>query len=203
MARAADRATDTTAPPPSPRALALPVCPPPARPHVAPRLTCDTTTFTVGQLIDEVVKKHLSFNRPTIDANTMHGDSDQLADGCDEDELDEDEIAKYARYRGLPLGSLPQPVVSGSILEVDDTTQNLQLKIDVVHKVLDPVEVPSGFLVSGAPPASAAEAEGEAAGEPSTPGSKRRRREDEDVAAGDGKRSRVEVDDVDDCVILE
>ena len=48
-------------------------------------LTLDTTTWTVGMLIDTIVKKELSFNRPTIDASTL-GDtaSDQLCEGADE-----------------------------------------------------------------------------------------------------------------------
>jgi hypothetical protein len=35
-------------------------------------LTLDTSTFTVGMLIDLVAKKHFSFNRPTIDATPLN-----------------------------------------------------------------------------------------------------------------------------------
>ena len=127
-------------------------------------LSLDTSRFTVGMLIDLVIKKHFSFNKPTIDATTLGGESsDQLCEGVDDDELDEEEIAKYKRYRDLPLGALPQPVVTGSVLAVEDMSQALEVEIAIRHEVLDAEEVPSGFVVSGVAAAKAREAAANAA----------------------------------------
>ena len=48
-----------------------------------------------------------------------------------EDALDEVERAKYARYLPLPLASLPAAVSSGTVLDVEDTTQSLHVRIKV------------------------------------------------------------------------
>ena len=56
---------------------------------------------------------------------------------------------RYARYRGMALSALPVPVGSGSKLDVEDTEQEVSLKIDVVHSVLDATQAPQGFLLSG------------------------------------------------------
>ena len=160
-------------------------------------LPLDTTAFTAGMLIDQVIKKHLSFNRPTIDAETIAGDSDQIAEGADPDDLDETEVAKYARYRDLPLASLPQPIVTGSTLAVDDMTQDLSVKITVRHEILDPEEVPAGFLCSGAASSSTVVSNPTAA-----TGDKRSLGEEE----GDNpsKKARADVvEDEDDCIMLD
>ena len=131
-------------------------------------LALDTSKFTVAQLLDDVVKKHLSFNKPTVDYSTLDGNGDQLCEGM-EDEVDEDEAAKYERYRGMTLSALPVPIGSGSQLDVEDTSQELRIKIDVTHAVLDEEKFPSGFDLSGerdaAAQASAAAADGDAAPE--------------------------------------
>ena len=44
--------------------------------------------WTVGATIEQVVKKHLSFNRPTVDYLSIDGSGDQLCEGM-EDEVDE------------------------------------------------------------------------------------------------------------------
>jgi len=111
-------------------------------------LTLDTTKFTVQMLIEQVVQKHLSFNRPTIDYVTLSGGGDQLCEGV-EDELDENEIAKFKRYLPINLASLPRPIVSGTKLDVFDTSQDLSLTIQVCHKQLTEEEAPSGFITSG------------------------------------------------------
>ena len=161
-------------------------------------LTLDTTTWTVGQLIDLVVKKHLSFNKPTIDATQISGDLDQLCEG--DDDLDDEERAKYERYAALTLDKLPQPIVTGTKLEVEDFSQSLKVGLIVKHSVLDPDEVPAGFLVSGALPT--AEADAPSAEPPVDSGSKRNR--DDAVAAESNKKARADVDDDDDdCVILD
>lgn len=42
------------------------------------------------------------------------------------------EAAKYERYLPLTLTTLPVPMSSGSVLDVEDTSQELKLKIQVV-----------------------------------------------------------------------
>ena len=37
---------------------------------------------------------------------------------------------RYARYRGMALSALPLPIGSGSKLHVEDTEQEVSLKID-------------------------------------------------------------------------
>ena len=116
-------------------------------------LTVDTSSFTVGQLIELVARKHFSFNRPTIDADSLGGDrSDQLCEG-EIGAADEDELAKYARYYEAPLASLPMPIVSGATLSLSDASQGIdEIKVTVRHALLDAVEVPLGFTITGADP---------------------------------------------------
>ena len=110
-------------------------------------LTVDCATFTVGMLLDRVVKKHLSFNKPTIDYTTMADDGDQLCEGTDD--VDDDDKAKFERYLTKPFGELPVPIGAGTTLEIEDVTQGLNVKMKVVHAVLDDEEVPLGFTLSG------------------------------------------------------
>ena len=49
----------------------------------------------------------------------------------------------------MALSALPVPVGSGSKLDVEDTEQEVSLKINVVHSVLDAAHAPEGFLLSG------------------------------------------------------
>ena len=49
----------------------------------------------------------------------------------------------------MALSALPVPVGSGSKLDVEDTEQEVSLKINVVHSVLDATQAPEGFLLSG------------------------------------------------------
>ena len=126
-------------------------------------LTVDCATFTVGMLLDRVVKKHLSFNKPTIDYTTMADDGDQLCEGTDD--VDDDDKAKFERYLTKPFGELPVPIGAGTTLEIEDVTQGLNVKMKVVHAVLDDEEVPLGFTLSGEhDPAAHAAAEAAAAG---------------------------------------
>ena len=179
-------------------------------------LSLDTTKVTVGQLLDDVVKKHLSFNRPTVDYCNLEGNGDQLCEG-QEDEVDEEEAAKYERYRALALSALPAPIGSGTELDVADTSQELSLKIQVVHAVLDEEKAPQGFLLSGDADAAKAAAvcppadDPPPASAPSAPGVAG----DDDVQivdpptdlAASKKKLRFDepgvLDDDDDCVMLE
>ena len=154
-------------------------------------LTLDTRAWTVGQLIDLVAKKHLSFNRPTIDGTPFGGEPDQLCEGeeLDADE-DADEIAKYARYRSLTLAGLPRPIGDGAELKITDTSQGeLTISVRVRHAVLtdkDKNVDPALFELT-------------AATEP-TAGSKRPL--DDDASAKPGKRPATAADD-DDVTIVE
>lgn len=166
-------------------------------------LTLDTSTFTVGMLIDLVAKKHFSFNRPTIDATPLNDDSDQLAEGAELDPIEEkDEIEKYARYRGMTLASLPKAVVNGCLLKIDDATQgDLTITLRVHHAVIDPEAAPLGFLCAGAvatapepePAAGASGASKRVLDKPQSP---------PDGSGNPGKRPRVIEEDLDDCVML-
>jgi len=153
-------------------------------------LTVDCATFTVGMLLDRVVKKHLSFNKPTIDYTTMADDGDQLCEGTDD--VDDDDKAKFERYLTKPFGELPVPIGAGTTLEIEDVTQGLNVKMKVVHAVLDDEEVPLGFTLSGehdpaahaaADAASAAAAGGDDAADAAPP-----------PASAGGKRVRAAVD---------
>ena len=153
-------------------------------------LTVDCATFTVGMLLDRVVKKHLSFNKPTIDYTTMADDGDQLCEGTDD--VDDDDKAKFERYLTKPFGELPVPIGAGTTLEIEDVTQGLNVKMKVVHAVLDDEEVPLGFTLSGehdpaahaaADAASAAAAGGDDASDAAPP-----------PASAGGKRVRAAVD---------
>lgn len=164
-------------------------------------LTLDTKTFTVGQLIEQVVKKHLSFNKPTIDATFLDGSADQLCEG--DDDLDEDERAKYERYHGLTLDKLPMPIASGTQLTVEDFTQSLKVTIDVRHAVLDPEEVPSGFICNREAEAEAAAAEKPSDAPIAEAGSKRPRGDEDGDGNGKKQRDQMAEDDDDDCVMLD
>merc|ERR1740130_1915744 len=84
-------------------------------------LVVDTNSFTVGDLIDAVVTKRLGFSRPTIYSETLAVDED-------------------GRFRG-------DQICEG--LDPEDTEEEVSLKIDVVHSVLDATQAPQGFLLSG------------------------------------------------------
>jgi len=154
-------------------------------------LTVDCATFTVGMLLERDVKKHLSFNKPTIDYTTMADDSDQLCEGTDD--VDDDDKAKFERYLSKPFGELPVPIGAGTTLEIEDVTQGLNVKMKVVHAVLDDEEVPLGFTLSGEhdpaahaaahPAAEAAAAGGDDASDAAPP-----------PASAGGKRVRAAVD---------
>ena len=167
-------------------------------------LTLDTTKWTVGGLIDLVVKKHLSFNRPTIDAEALQGESDQICEG--DDDQDDNERAKYAKYAALTLSALPQPIVSGTKLQITDFSQNLEVTLSVEHAELDPEEVPAGFTCSGAAPADEAPADEAPASEPPAEGGAKRSASDEG-GGGTGKKARTEpaepAEDDDGCVMLD
>ena len=154
-------------------------------------LTVDCATFTVGMLLDRVVKKHLSFNKPTIDYTTMADDGDQLCEGTDD--VDDDDKAKFERYLTKPFGELPVPIGAGTTLEIEDVTQGLNVKMKVVHAVLDDEEVPLGFTLSGEHDPAAHAAADAAAGAAAAGGDDASDAAPPPASAG-GKRVRAAVD---------
>ena len=154
-------------------------------------LTVDCATFTVGMLLDRVVKKHLSFNKPTIDYTTMADDGDQLCEGTDD--VDDDDKAKFERYLTKPFGELPVPIGAGTTLEIEDVTQGLNVKMKVVHAVLDDEEVPLGFTLSGEHD-PAAHAAAHAAAEAAAAGGDDAADAAPPPASAGGKRVRAAVD---------
>ena len=154
-------------------------------------LTVDCATFTVGMLLDRVVKKHLSFNKPTIDYTTMADDGDQLCEGTDD--VDDDDKAKFERYLTKPFGELPVPIGAGTTLEIEDVTQGLNVKMKVVHAVLDDEEVPLGFTLSGEHD-PAAHAAAHAAAEAAAAGGDDASDAAPPPASAGGKRVRAAVD---------
>ena len=154
-------------------------------------LTVDCATFTVGMLLDRVVKKHLSFNKPTIDYTTMADDGDQLCEGTDD--VDDDDKAKFERYLSKPFGELPVPIGAGTTLEIEDVTQGLNVKMKVVHAVLDDEEVPLGFTLSGEHD-PAAHAAAHAAAEAAAAGGDDASDAAPPPASAGGKRVRAAVD---------
>jgi len=186
---------------------------------ISQTLSFDTTSMTLGTLIDEIVKKRLGFERPTIELTPFGGD----IDGCDtlfedllETEADEDEIDFYERKRGsvLPLASLPKPVVSGCALTVtDDAREGFGRLLRVRHAMLSPSDAPDGFLLGEEHPATRVEEPTEpeepfaapVAAEPSAAGEKRSLDDTGSSALEDdaGKRQRSSAIDVDEVEILD
>ncbi len=126
-------------------------------------LTLDTTKWTLNELIAKVVKMHLSFNRPTIDVSNIAADrNDQLCEG-NEDSLDEAEKARYEALLRVTLASLPVPVVNGCKLDVQDTSQDLEVVMMVRHAELEYEKAPEGFLVEGGIPGATTHTHNESA----------------------------------------
>jgi hypothetical protein len=104
--------------------------------------------FQVGMFLDQVIKKHLSFHKPTVDlVNEIDAAVHplQLCEGDDE-YLDDDEKAQLDRWLDTPLDQLPVKLGPGVVFIVDDTKQQLKCKIAIGHEVLDEEQVPSGFV---------------------------------------------------------
>jgi len=108
----------------------------------------------------------------------------------------------------LPLASLPAAVSSGTVLDVEDTTQSLRVKIKVQHALLDAEEFPSRFRFDAAPAPAAAQ-EAPTAARPTTSATASEPAGDEREPPA--KRARVEptaasnaaADDDDECVMLD
>jgi ubiquitin-like 1-activating enzyme E1 B len=118
-------------------------------------LQLDASRFTVRMFLEQVVKKHLSFHKPTVDLVNEIDDSVnplQLCEGDDE-ALDDDDKAQLDRWLDSPLDQLPVKLGPGVVFTVDDTNQQLKCKIALSHCVLDEERFPSGFQFTGGAPA--------------------------------------------------
>ena len=99
----------------------------------------------------------------------------------------------------MVLSGLPVSIGSGTTFDVEDTSQDLSVKIMVRHAVLSEEETPSGFSIASNDAAAAKGGEGtDAAPIPSA--TERGRSEVEDAGAG-AKRARPAV--VDGIVCLD
>ena len=107
-------------------------------------LVCDTTKFTKGELIKKVLKGKLSVNEPSVYFNgtLLHETGD---------DLDEDEVEMYASFETRALNALPGGgVVNGSILSVEDFSQDFKFELMVTHREeWDEEKEPDGFLLRG------------------------------------------------------
>ena len=125
------------------------------------RLRVDCSRFTVAQLIEDVIKRHLSFNDPTIDYTTLSQDGEQLAEGIiDAEDMDEDDLRAHKRRESfLPqtLACLPFPIDSGTRIEVDDTSQELKINLIVENEDIDEEKYPGGFIVEAMTSGAASE----------------------------------------------
>lgn len=158
-------------------------------------LVCDVDTMTLGSLLDDVLRKKIGLNAPEIEGpnTTLY---------LQDDDLDEDEIATYARNRSTALRRLPAGgVPSGTVLAVTDFSQSFNFELLVTHKPAgewDEEEEPEGFTLRGdqaklAAGAEAAEAGGGGGGEGG-----------EGAGAGGDRGAAAEaVDDLDDVVIMD
>jgi len=107
-------------------------------------LVCDTTKFTKGELVKKVLKGKLSVNEPSVyfNGNVLHETGD---------DLDEDEVEMYASFETRALNALPGGgVVNGSILSVEDFSQDFKFELMVTHREeWDEEKEPEGFLLRG------------------------------------------------------
>lgn len=114
------------------------------------QLTLDTSRFTLAQLFDVVLRKGVGMNDPGVDVPGNYI-------GVREDHEPD--------YLARPLDAVM--VRDGSILSVDDHSQNLECTILVRHSAaLDDEEHPDGYVLSGA--AAPRQSEGEGKGEGAT-----------------------------------
>jgi len=162
-------------------------------------LQLDASRFTVGMFLEQVVKKHLSFHKPTVDLVNEIDDSVnplQLCEG-DDDALDDDEKAQLDRWLDTPLDQLPVKLGPGVVFMVDDTSQQLKCKIALSHCLLDEEHFPSGFQFSGGMPAPPPPAPPAVADDESSARNKRQKTEGQTAAAV------TVVDDEDGAILLE
>lgn len=114
-------------------------------------LAVDTTKFLFGDLIDRVLKGRLGVNLPSV----MFGTSELYVEG---DGLDEDEVEFFMQNKPKVLIDSPAGgIKDGSILEIEDFSQNMKFKMLIQQKVFDAEKNPDLFEVGGDEPVVAEE----------------------------------------------
>ncbi|KAK9841453.1 hypothetical protein WJX74_006089 [Apatococcus lobatus] len=118
-------------------------------------LEIDTHKTTFKELLDRVVRRKLAVAQPTIQY-----DGFMYEEGPD---LDEDEVADYAKFLGRPLHTLPAGgIKDSSVVEVSDQAQKLELSIIVTHQEeWDEEKDPEAFSLGGKLPVASADAPAE------------------------------------------
>jgi ubiquitin-like 1-activating enzyme E1 B len=141
-------------------------------------LECDPSSFTLSELVGDVLKGRLALIAPTLICGEGGGgggfyweDPHPSNGECD---LDEDEVEQYAKLLPRPLASLPGGGLSaGAVVAVKDQAQAIDLQLLIVQKKEKEKEKKGGangegkeeeeearFVLRGAAPVAAAE-EGE------------------------------------------
>jgi len=109
-------------------------------------LTIDTESWTLMNLIQNVIKKRLGFNAPTI----LMGDSAIYEEGEDADEFFERNLPKL--LSNLPCGGMKD----GTSVTVEDFTQDMEIDIIIQHRgkdEWDEKKEPDLFIIGGKAPA--------------------------------------------------
>mmetsp|Transcript_31670 Transcript_31670/g.76663 ORF Transcript_31670/g.76663 Transcript_31670/m.76663 type:complete len:820 (+) Transcript_31670:195-2654(+) len=89
-------------------------------------LSLNTEEWTLGMLLERVIKKELGFAEPTI----MVGD-----DSIVYEEGDDIDTAEYSANLSKKLADLPAGgLTHGSSMQVEDFTQNLEVEVNVSHR---------------------------------------------------------------------
>ncbi|XP_010531451.1 PREDICTED: SUMO-activating enzyme subunit 2 [Tarenaya hassleriana] len=106
-------------------------------------LEINTQKSKLRDLVEKIVRAKIGMNLPLI----MHGTSLLYEVG---DDLDEAMVANYNANLEKVLSELPSPIVSGSILTVEDLQQELSCKINVKHREeFDEEKEPEGMVLYG------------------------------------------------------
>lgn len=87
-------------------------------------LAVDTEQWTLGMLLRRVIKKELGFMEPSLSlgSNMIYEEGD---------DIDEDQ---YSTNLCKKLVDLPGGITDGSVIEIEDFTQDLEVELHVSHK---------------------------------------------------------------------
>ncbi|MBA0717034.1 hypothetical protein Golax_004878 [Gossypium laxum] len=106
-------------------------------------LEVNTHHSKLRDFVEKIVKAKLGMNFPVI----MSGASIIYEVGED---LEEDMVAIYAANLEKALSELPSPVISGTVLTVEDLQQEFSCRINIKHREeFDEEKEPDGMLLSG------------------------------------------------------
>ncbi|KAL4013263.1 SUMO-activating enzyme subunit 2 [Cucumis melo var. makuwa] len=106
-------------------------------------LEINTHRAKLRDFVEKIVTAKLGMNFPLI----MHGAALLYEVG---DDLDEDMVANYTANLEKVLSELPSPVVSGTILSVEDLQQELSCSINIKHRdEFNEEKEPDGMVLSG------------------------------------------------------